>query len=117
MLFRSLDEHRQVRHWVRNVAQQAEFSFWLPTSTDYFYPDFVCELTDGRVFVVEYKGAFLDNADTAEKQRIGDLWARTSAGKCLFLMAYQERGGVDVAGQINIAIEGTMAKTVGGSGS
>ena len=114
---RLLDEHRQVRHWVRNVAQQAEYSFWLPTSTDYFYPDFVCELTDGRVFVVEYKGAFLDNADTAEKQRIGDLWARTSAGKCLFLMAYQERGGVDLAGQINIAIEGKMAKTVGGSGS
>ena len=114
---RALDEHALVRHWVRNVPQQERFSFWLPTSTDYFYPDFVCELTDGRVFVVEYKGAFLDNADTAEKQRIGDLWARTSAGKCLFLMAYQERGGVDLAGQINIAIEGKMDKTVGGSGS
>ena len=114
---RLLDEHRQVRHWVRNVAQREDFSFWLPTSTDYFYPDFVCELNDGRVLVVEYKGAFLDNADTAEKQRIGDLWARTSGGKCLFLMAYKERGGVNLAGQINGSIEGEMGKTVGGSAS
>ena len=114
---RLIDEHPGIRHWVRNVAQQEEFSFWLPTSTDYFYPDFVCELTDGRVFVVEYKGVFLDNADTAEKQRIGDLWARTSGGKCLFLMAYKERDGINLAGQINRAIERKMAETVGGSGS
>ncbi len=100
---RLIDQHALVRHWVRNVPQQEKFSFWLPTSTDYFYPDFVCELTDGRVFVVEYKGAFLDNPDTAEKQRIGDLWARTSGGKCVFLMAYKERGGVNLAGQIGQA--------------
>jgi len=34
-------------HWVRNIERQEQFSFWLPTSTDYFYPDFVAELADG----------------------------------------------------------------------
>ncbi len=101
---RLIDAHALVRHWVRNVPQQQTFSFWLPTSTDYFYPDFVCELTDGRVFVVEYKGAYLDNADTAEKQRIGDLWAKTSGGKCVFLMAYKERDGRNLQAQLDVAI-------------
>ncbi|MBP8271028.1 MAG: hypothetical protein KAX42_04055 [Sphaerotilus sp.] len=38
----------RVRHWVRNVERDERFSFWLPTATGYFYPDFVAELVDGR---------------------------------------------------------------------
>ena len=34
-------------------------SFWLQTSSDKFYPDFVALLNDGRVLVVEYKGRIL----------------------------------------------------------
>jgi hypothetical protein len=33
--------------------------FWPPTSFGRFYSDFVCQLTDGRVAVVEYKGEHL----------------------------------------------------------
>ena len=101
---RLLDAHPKMRHWVRNVPREPRLSFWLPTSTDYFYPDFVCELTDERVFVVEYKGAYLDHADTAEKERIGKLWADTSGGKCVFLMAFLERGGFGLAAQIDTAL-------------
>lgn len=50
---RAIDEDRRVKHWVRNVERDERFSFWLPTSTDYFYPDFVAELTEGRVLAVE----------------------------------------------------------------
>jgi hypothetical protein len=56
---RAIDTHPAVKHWVRNVERDERFSFWLPTATDYFYPDFVAELNDGRVLVVEYKGAHL----------------------------------------------------------
>lgn len=35
----ALDQCLQVRHWVRNLSQNPA-SFWLPTSTDKFYPDF-----------------------------------------------------------------------------
>lgn len=48
---------KEVKYWVRNLAVQPRTSFWLPTSTDRFYPDFVAELVDGRVLVMEYKGA------------------------------------------------------------
>ena len=78
---------KEVKHWVRNLALQPKTSFWLPTSTDRFYPDFVAELVDGRVLVVEYKGAgYVTNNDSKEKRQIGQLWEDKSGGKGLFIM-------------------------------
>ena len=55
--------------------------------TDKFYPDFIGELTDGRILVVEYKGADRwSNDDSKEKRAVGELWADRSQGKCLFIM-------------------------------
>ena len=99
---RAIDGLASVKHWVRNVERDDRFSFWLPTATDYFYPDFVAELNDGRVLVVEYKGAHLiDLADTREKDQIGRQWEASSGGKCLFLMAVADDNGRDVAVQIS----------------
>jgi type III restriction enzyme len=85
---RAVDGLPEVKQWVRNLALQPAFSFWLPTSTDRFYPDFVAELTDGRILVVEYKGEHIaDSADTREKRNLGALWEEKSGGKGLFLMA------------------------------
>ena len=81
-----LDSMRQVKFWVRNLARKPS-SFRLQTSTDWFYPDFICQLEDGRVLVVEYKGKFLyDNIDSEEKRAVGAVWASRSSGKCLFEM-------------------------------
>ncbi len=74
-------------YWVRNLERQEEFSFWLQTASDKFYPDFVCKLTGDRFLVVEYKGADRwSNDDSKEKRRLGELWALKSAGRCLFIM-------------------------------
>jgi type III restriction enzyme len=103
---RAIDGHNAVKHWVRNVEREERFSFWLPTATDYFYPDFVAELTDGRVLAVEYKGAhLLHDPDTREKDQIGRQWAASSCDKCLFLMAVADDSGRDVAAQIAEKIE------------
>lgn len=84
----ALDAHFQVKHWVRNVEGEERFSFWLPTATDYFYPDFVAELADGRVLAVEYKGEpYKTNDDSREKAQVGRQWEISSGGRCLFLMA------------------------------
>jgi type III restriction enzyme len=81
-----LDRLPEVRTWIRNTSRQPH-SFWLQTSTDRFYPDFVCLLTDGRILVVEYKGGDRSTADDArEKDLIGQLWAERSGGKGLFIM-------------------------------
>ena len=77
----------EVKYWVRNLERKPIHSFWLQTSTDKFYPDFVCLLTDERYLVVEYKGNHLWTAEDAkEKREIGELWEKRSEGKCLFIM-------------------------------
>ena len=77
----------EVEFWVRNLERD-QYAFWLQTSTDKFYPDFVAKLNDGRYLAVEYKGSHLEtSADTAEKDAIGQLWAARSKGQCVFLMA------------------------------
>jgi len=84
---RLLDTHPKVKRWIRNLEGHAKFSFSLQTSSDKFYPDFVCELTNGKILVVEYKGEHLWGApDAEEKRMIGEQWAELSNGKCLFVM-------------------------------
>lgn len=101
---KALDSNPSVKYWIRNVARHPN-SFWLPTSTDKFYPDFVAMLNDGRILVVEYKGKHLiDNADTREKKQIGELWQSKSNGKGLFLMAEKVRDGMTTAEQVNEVI-------------
>ena len=82
----AIERNPHVKAWVRNTSRQPH-SFWLQTSSDKFYPDFVALLNDGRVMVIEYKGApYFTNDDSKEKRLVGDLWAERSGGTCLFLM-------------------------------
>lgn len=86
----AIDAHPKVKHWVRNIERQESCSFWLPTASDYFYPDFVAELEDGRILVVEYKGEpYKTNDDSKEKQQVGHQWEKSSNGLCLFLFAVE----------------------------
>lgn len=79
-----LDALPEIEYWVRNLVRKPG-SFRLQTSTDWFYPDFVCRLTDGRILVVEYKGGHL-YAGAEEKRLVGEVWASRSGGRCLFAM-------------------------------
>jgi type III restriction enzyme len=89
-----LDRHPRVRSWVRNTDRQ-DTSFWLQTSSDRFYPDFLVLLDDGRYVAIEYKGKDrVTNDDSKEKDLIGKLWADRSGGQCLFLMITDRQFGV-----------------------
>ncbi len=81
-----IDDLNEVQFWVRNLSRRTT-SFRLQTSKDWFYPDFICQLTDGRVRAVEYKGGHLyDSADAAEKRAVGAVWESRSGGRCRFVM-------------------------------
>lgn len=85
-----LDRRPEIEFWVRNLVGKNGGSFFLQTAAKKFYPDFVCKLTDGRIFVVEYKGA--DRWSNAEPDRlVGELWEEMSNGTCLFVMVKDKR--------------------------
>ncbi len=88
---RFIDTLDEVAYWVRNPERSSK-AFSLQTATDRFYPDFVCQLTDGRYLVVEYKGeVYRTNDDSREKNSLGELWEKRSHGACLFLMVSDRR--------------------------
>jgi len=97
---KAIDALPQVKHWLRNVDRHSS-SFWLPTSTDKFYPDFVALLEDGRILIVEYKGELTaQTKDTKEKRMIGELWERHAKGQGLFVIAEKSKDGLNVSEQI-----------------
>ena len=96
----ALDSLRELNFWLRNVARDPA-SFWLPTATDKFYPDFVAQLQDGRFLVAEYKGERdINSDDTREKRTIGELWERRSDGRGLFIVVQRNVGGKDMRTQL-----------------
>lgn len=100
-----IDRHPSVKYWVRNV-DRTKGAYWLPTSSDRFYPDFVAELTDGRILVMEYKGANLtDTEDSREKKNIGRRLQEISDGKVLFLWAERKNAVGSVKKQIDHAVK------------
>ncbi len=85
-----LDGLDEIEFWVRNLVRKPG-SFRLQTSKDWFYPDFVCKLKDGRALVVEYKGGdsttgWYAMPDSEEKRSVGAVWESRSNGRCLFIM-------------------------------
>ena len=98
----AIDEHALIRHWVRNLDSDPQAGFWLPTSFGRFYPDFVCELLDGRLFVAEYKGEHLRSVPKEiEKAQVGRLWAERSGGRCVFGMLFKNEAGMNVSAQLD----------------
>ena len=98
---RVIDMLDETKYWVRNISRHT-YSFYLQMANGRFYPDFVVQLNDGRLLVVEYKGEhLLDYKDTKEKETIGQLWEKASEGKCLFLMVTKkDEQGQDAFAQI-----------------
>jgi type III restriction enzyme len=99
-----IDAHPQVKHWVRNL-DTAPCGFGLPTSRGRFYADFVAELVDGRVALLEYKGAHLLNDPyEIEKSQVGALWGRTSGGRAVFGWLTKQRDGRTLAQQLDAVL-------------
>ncbi len=100
----TLDGREDVAYWVRNLAHPSQFS--LPTAKGRTYPDFVALMKDGRLLVIEYKGGDrVSNDDSKNKALMGQLWAKASKGKGVYLMATLEAGRESLDEQINQALE------------
>jgi type III restriction enzyme len=87
-----LAQQQVLEFWVRNLVNKPGCSFFLQKSGGRFWPDFICALPNGKVLVVEYKGA-QGWTDAEDDRRIGGLWAELSAGTCGFVMVRERRWG------------------------
>ena len=96
----ALESLPEVKHWLRNISRHP-MSFRLPLAQGWTYPDFVAELNDGRLLVVEYKGAhLLSDSETKEKKLVGELWEKTMEGRGVYIMAVKDVDGRDVRAQL-----------------
>jgi len=103
-----IDSSTKVLYWLRNKdSDSASFRLPMGGRTEWFYPDFIGELVDGRFFVLEYKGELTgQSADTVEKTAIGKLWAAQDASRYVYATIYgSEPSGLTVAQQIEDAFK------------
>lgn len=98
-----IDANPNVETWIRNIEREPEYSFWLPTHKDKFYPDFVVKLKDGTFAAIEYKGKVYETTDDSkEKNLLGNIWAKKSSGLCKFLMAVKlDSNGRNLSTQVS----------------
>lgn len=83
----NIDTNPNVEYWIRNLERQEFYAFWLQTSTDKFYPDFIAKLIDDTIVIIEYKGSDrYNNDDSKEKRQLGYFYAGVSESKCRFIM-------------------------------
>jgi len=83
---KKIDDHPNVKRWIRNLVYESAGGFSLPLSPGRFFPDFLVELNDGRIAIVEYKGGHLaEQRKELHKEDVGKLWAARSGGKCVFV--------------------------------
>ncbi len=101
-----IDSSSMVRYWLRNKDSDSS-SFRLPMGgkTEWFYPDFIGELVDGRLFVLEYKGELTGQSiDTVEKTAIGKLWAEQDRSRYVYAtINASDPSGLTMAQQIEAA--------------
>jgi type III restriction enzyme len=92
-----IDSLEEVEFWVRNIERNAQYSFWLQTATDKFYPDFIVRLKSGKILVIEYKGEDRrTNDDTKEKTALGKAWANLTPNAG-FAMVFEDDYKVKMA--------------------
>ena len=81
-----INDHPKVKRWVRNLEHESAGGFSLPLSPGRFFPDFIAELEDGRILIVEYKGGHIaQDPKELHKETVGKLWEERSNGRCIFV--------------------------------
>lgn len=80
-----IDAHSNVARWLRNTEHETQGGFWLPKSPGRFFPDFIVELRDGHIVLIEYKmGKMANDPEELHKHAVGRLWAERSIGRVRF---------------------------------
>lgn len=77
-----IDSLPEVEFWVRNLERD-QYAFWLQTSTDKFYPDFVARLKDGRSSPSNTKAVISNRPTTRRRKTLSDSFGKHAAKVCV----------------------------------
>lgn len=77
-----------VAFWTRNLERGRGFAI---NGFINHYPDFVVVTKRGKIIVIETKGDHLDNTDTAEKIRLGNLWRSKAGNEYRYFMVFETK--------------------------
>lgn len=81
-------EHPNVLFWHRNISRK---EFGLNGWFDNHYPDFIVRTKSGNTLLVETKGDYLDNSDSAEKIELGRKWADLAGDGFKYFMVFETK--------------------------
>lgn len=77
-----------VAFWTRNLERGRGFSI---NGFINHYPDFMIVTKRGKIILLETKGDHLDNPDTAEKIRLGNLWRSKAGNDYRYFMVFETK--------------------------
>jgi len=73
--------------WHRNLERGKGF---LLNGFINHYPDFIVKMKNGKIIVLETKGAFILNEETKQKLRLGEKWASKAGDKYRYFMVFDK---------------------------
>ena len=74
-----------VKWWHRNVEKKG---FAINGFINH-YPDFIVKTNSGKIIVIETKGDYLDNVDTARKAYLGNVWKELTGNQYLYFLVFE----------------------------
>ena len=74
--------------WHRNIARQ---EFYINGYGKKAYPDFVVKTRSGKLLMIESKGDFLTNSDSARKVKLGRAWEKLAGPQYRYYMVFQDQ--------------------------
>lgn len=83
----AIAEHPNVFFWHRN-RDRKEFVI---NGFINHYPDFIVRMKSGRTILIETKGNHLDNADSADKVKLGNKWADLAGDTFRYFMVFDSK--------------------------
>lgn len=78
-----------IAFWHRNLERGK--GFYINGYKANHYPDFILVTKKGKIILVETKGDHLDNADSAQKCRLGSKWEQLAGSNYAYFMIFDQK--------------------------
>ena len=89
--------------WHRNLSRQG---FFINGYGNKAYPDFIAMTRSGKTLMIESKGDYLSNPDSARKVKLGRAWEKLAGPQYRYYMVFQDQAlAADGAYPLNRFIE------------